>query len=403
MSFYKVFQNRNLVLLWLGQMASQSGDAIYQIGLLWLALELSGSTAATGLIAMASYLPAVLLSLFAGVAADKSNRKKILLISDASRFFLVLLIPGAFLSGFLSSIFLGINAFAISIAATFFNPAKDAFIPQIVPKRGLLQANSLIQTSWQISMLLGPAVAGWLLHFFGNVHLFTACSIHYLLSFILVRFIRPAQTFSPTSKTVSGLLEIKDGLVFALRHTVIFPLLLITVADNLLIMGPAIVGTPVFVKKILGLDAEAYATIMACFAIGLLIGTAALLLFGGRFKKGQILLTGMFIDGVSFIPLYFIKSLSGTVIIMIMHGLAIPLLTVSRTSLIQAIVPPTMTGRIFALIHLSVVGMSAISAGISGFILELVNVQRLFLFIGIGGGLCGVFGWLFAKDLKMYE
>ena len=252
-------------------------------------------------------------------------------------------------------------------------------------------------------MLLGPSVAGWLLHYFGNVHLFTACSLNYLLSFILVRFIRPAQKFSPTSKTVSGFIEIKDGLVFALRHPVIFPLLLITVADNLLIMGPAIVGTPVFVKKILGLDAEAYATIMACFAIGLLIGTAALLFFGGRFKKGQILLTGMFIDGVSFIPLYFIKSLSGTVIIMIMHGLAIPLLTVSRTSLIQAIVPLTMTGRIFALIHLSVVGMSAISAGISGFILELINVQTLFLFIGIGGGLCGVIGWLFAKDLRMFE
>ena len=73
----------------------------------------------------------------------------------------------------------------------------------------------------------------------------------------------------------------------------IFPLLLITIADNLLIMGPAIVGTPVFVKKTLGLDAEAYATIMACFAIGPLIGTAALLLFGGRFKKRHILLTGM--------------------------------------------------------------------------------------------------------------
>ena len=111
----------------------------------------------------------------------------------------------------------------------------------------------------------------------------------------------------------------------------------------------------------------------------------------------------MFVDGVSFIPLYFIRSLSGTVIIIIIHGLAIPLLTVGRISLIQGIVPANMTGRIFALIHLSVVGMSAISAGISGFILELMNVQTLFLFIGIGGGLCGVFGWLFAKDLRMSE
>ncbi|MDH3884891.1 MAG: MFS transporter, partial [Desulfobacterales bacterium] len=65
--FQKIFQNRNLALLWLGQMASQSGDSIYQIGLLWMVLELSGSTSVTGMVAMASYLPAVLLSMVAGV------------------------------------------------------------------------------------------------------------------------------------------------------------------------------------------------------------------------------------------------------------------------------------------------------------------------------------------------
>jgi DHA3 family macrolide efflux protein-like MFS transporter len=124
-------------------MVSQSGDSIYQIGLLWLVLELSGSTAATGLVAMASYLPAVLLSLVAGVTADQKDRRKIMLLSDAGRFILVLLIPGAFFVGFLSLTFLGLNAFALAIAATFFNPAKDAFIPLIVPKEGLLGANSL--------------------------------------------------------------------------------------------------------------------------------------------------------------------------------------------------------------------------------------------------------------------
>jgi len=168
----RIFQNWNLALLWLGQMASQSGDSIYQIGLLWLVLELSGSTSVTGMVAMASYLPAVLLSMVAGVAADHNDKRKIMLSSDAFRFIMVFFIPIAFYAGFLNPQFLGINAFAIAIAATFFNPARDAFVPQIVAKEGLLKANSLIQTSWQISMLFGPAIAGVLLHYFGNVHLF---------------------------------------------------------------------------------------------------------------------------------------------------------------------------------------------------------------------------------------
>jgi MFS family permease len=346
-------------------------------------------------------LPAVLLSLVAGVTADHNDRRKIMLISDAFRFFLVLLIPSVFWIGYLNPRFLGINAFAIAIAATFFNPAKDAFVPEIVTKEGLLKANSLIQTSWQISMLLGPALAGVMLHYFGNIHLFTACSSAYLVSFILVFLIRPARKFSGPPMDATGLKEVRDGLIFALRHPVIFPLLLITIADNLLIMGPAIVGTPVFVRETLGLDAEAYAIIMACFAVGMLIGSGGLILFGGRFKKGHLLLAGIIWDGITFIPLYFIQSLSAAAILVIIHAVAIPLLIVPRTSLIQDIVPSNMTGRIFALIHLSVVGMSAISAGLSGLILELISAPTLFLLIGIGGGLCGLAGWIFAKDLRM--
>ena len=399
----KIFQNGNLALLWVGQMASQCGDSIYQIGLLWIVLALSDSTAVTGMVAMASYLPAVLLSMVAGVIADHNDRRKIMLISDAFRFILVLMIPVAFWAGFLNPYFMGINAFGIAIAATFFNPAKDAFIPQIVPKKGLLKANSLIQTSWQIALLLGPALAGIMLHYIGNVHLFTGCSSAYLFSFILVFFIRPAHKFSRIAKDTTGLKEIKDGLLFALRHSVIFPLLLITIADNLLIMGPAIVGIPVFVKETLGLDAQGYATIMVCFAVGTLIGSTGLFFLGGRFKKGHLLLTGIIWDGITFIPLYFIKSLIAAAILVTIHAVAIPLLVVPRTSLIQEIVPTRMTGRIFALMHLAVVGMSAISAGLSGLILELIDAPTLFLLIGIGGGLCGLAGWIFAKDLRMSD
>ena len=396
----KIFQNRNLTLLWAGQMVSQSGDSVYQIGLLWLVLELTGSSSATGLVAMASYLPAMLLSLFAGVAADRGHRRRIMLMSDGIRFGLVLLIPALYLLGMLEPFFLGANAFLLAIAATFFNPARDAFIPEIVPKEGLIRANSLIQTSWQFALLLGPAIAGGLLHYLGNIHLFVACSFTYLFSFIFILFNRSGGKGFSTSKNPPGMKEIKDGLVFALRNPVIFPLLLLTAIDNIFIMGPANVGTPVFVKHTLGLGAESFALIMACYAVGMLLGSGGLFVFGGRFKKGQMLLIGMVLDGISFIPLYFVESLVAMGIVIIIHSLAVPMLTVSRSSLIQDIVPFNMTGRIFAMVNLSVVGMTALSSGLVGFALEFIEASTLFLAIGIGGGICGVVGWIFAKDLK---
>jgi DHA3 family macrolide efflux protein-like MFS transporter len=396
----KVFQNRDLTLLWLGQMFSQSGDSIYQIGLLWLVLELSGSESITGLVAMSSYLPAVIFSLFAGVAADRSDRRRIMLSADATRTLLILLVPAVWLLGFLNPLFLAINAFAIAITATFFNPARDSLIPQIVPQPGLLRANSLIQTSWQFSLLLGPALAGLFLHFAGKIHLFTLDSLAYFSSFICVLLIRPPKREIGPSRRDLGFQEIKEGLHYVIKQPVIFPLLLITVADNLFIMGPAIVGTPVFVKEILGLGAQSYALIQACYAVGMLIGTAGLLAIGSHFKKGHLLLTGMVLDGITFIPLFFAKSILAMAIIIIIHSLAIPLLTISRTSLIQDIVPTHMTGRIFALVNLAVVGMSALSSGVTGFALAALGAPAVFLIIGMGGGLCGAIGWLFAHDLR---
>ncbi len=196
----EIFQNRNLSLLWLGQVVSQSGDSIYQIGLLWLVLELSGSEAVTGLVTMASYLPAVLLSLPAGVVADRGDRRRVMLGSDAVRTMVVLMVPLLHLVGGLSPTLLAVDAFVLSIAATFFNPARDALIPTIVPPSGLLNANSLVQSSWQFSLLIGPALAGLLLHLAGNVHLFTLDSLAYLSSFVCILLISSPRSLKPERK-----------------------------------------------------------------------------------------------------------------------------------------------------------------------------------------------------------
>jgi len=400
MKISKIFQNRNLTLLWAGQVISQSGDSIYHIGLIWLVLEMSGSEMITGLVAMSSYLPAVLLSLHVGLVADRYNRRHIMLWADLFRSVAVLAIPLLYFTGNISPAWLIVVAFSIAMSAAFFNPARDSMIPDIVPSNGLLRANSLIQTSWQFALLLGPAIAGGLLHYVGNVHLFTIDSVAYLISFVCILFIRipNVKIIPPKQKLMSK--EIREGLEFVMRHKVLLPLLLITIADNLFIMGPAIVGTPVMVKRELGLGAESYALIQGCYAIGMLIGTVLLVTYGRKMNKGKILLIGMILDGITFIPVFWVKSIQLLAIIIIIHSLAIPMLTVSRASMIQELVPVHLRGRIFALVNMSVLGMSAISAGISGIILEHTGVRELYFWIGCGGALCGAIGWIFAKSLK---
>ncbi|MDK9700231.1 MAG: MFS transporter, partial [bacterium] len=210
--FRKLFQNRNLTFLWLGQVISQSGDSIYQIGLLWLVLELSGSETITGFVAMSVYLPSLVFSLFAGVAADRFNRRRIMITADILRTGIVLLIPLAALLFHLNAWFLAVNAFALVAASVFFYPARDSLLPLLVPKEQLLRANTLIQTSWQFSLLLGPAVAALLLEYFGKVQLFTATSLFYFGSFLFIFLIRVQEPRVAVQEDHSGWKDIRQGL-----------------------------------------------------------------------------------------------------------------------------------------------------------------------------------------------
>ncbi len=406
-----VFQTRDLSLLWAGQVISMSGDSIYQIALLWLALELTASKAITGLVAMSSYLPAIFLSLVAGVVADRADRRRVMLYADAVRTIAIFGIPLASVLGILSPWVLVINAFVIASAAAFFNPAKDSIIPQLVPQSGLLRANGLIQTSWQLAILTGPAIAGGLLSVTGLIPLFAFDSAAYATSFLTIWLLRARPENVPTAaqsgqrssvveRIREGSGEIKRGLKFAAGNRVLLPLLLITVADNLFIMGPAIVGIPVLVRETYNGSASDYALLAMAFAVGMLIGTAGLLIWGRHIAKGKMLLWGMVFDGLTFIPYFFAHNLLEMTVYSVIHGMAVPLLTVSRASLVQEVVPPEMRGRMFSLISLAVVGMSAFSSGFTGLVLEVITAPTLFLIVGVVGGLCGVIGLLFAKQLR---
>ncbi|MCA9785502.1 MAG: MFS transporter, partial [Candidatus Cloacimonetes bacterium] len=76
----RVFQNRRLAFLWSGQLISQAGDSVFDIALLWLLLEMTGSSSLTGLIAMSAYLPSLLFGMFAGTLADRCDRRTLLLV-----------------------------------------------------------------------------------------------------------------------------------------------------------------------------------------------------------------------------------------------------------------------------------------------------------------------------------
>ena len=175
--------------------------------------------------------------------------------------------------------------------------------------------------------------------------------------------------------------------------TVLRTLLLLTALDNLLIMGPAYIATPVLVKETLHLGPEGYMSAMIFFFLGLALGTAAVWLFARQAPKGRLILVGIVIDGLTFIPFYFCRTLGQVQLALFAHALAIPLIIIPRTVLMQQAVPGRLHGRLFALMNVTVFGMTGVSAGLTGVIIERIAPGTLFLIVGVLGAIPGLLGF----------
>ncbi|MCK4577792.1 MAG: MFS transporter, partial [Candidatus Marinimicrobia bacterium] len=362
----RLVRNRNLVLLWLGHVISHSGDAIYQIALPWLVLDLTGSKTTTSLVVLSAYLPAVVFSLASGVLADRFNRRHVMMFSDAVRMAAVLALVLYLLGGGVSPVIIGVIAFLVAAFATLFYPARDALIPDMVSPARLTSANAFVSTSGQFAHLAGPALAGFLVAWVGLTHLFTIDALSFgasLLFLTLISFHRTAPR-KVVAQADSHLEDLKAGLRFVRREKALGLLLLLTALNNLFIMGPAIIGMPIFVREVLEMGFQAFAVIEALMAAGMLIGTALVWRYGARINPSTILFFGMVLDGLTYSLFFGADTYLQAKCLMLLHGIGIPMITIARTAIIQRAVPGCYRGRVFSMVNLSVVGLTAVSAAL---------------------------------------
>ena len=394
----KVFVNRRVALLWAGQVVSQTGDTVYQIGLLWLMLETTGRKSLTGLAASALFVPTLLFGLPAGVLADRVSRRHLMIGADLLRAVLVMAIPAAAGTSLFTPAYLAVVTFAVASCAAVFYPARDALLPDLVEHKDLPHANALIQTSWQLAILLGPVVAGIMLPLTGIIHLFTFDAFTFLISLVAIVAIGKGVVVrtAPVSRLApSPTMQLREGLSYIARNPLMRMLVFITAIDNLILMGPAIVGPPILVREVLKLDdPRAYAWVQASLAGGMLVGAPFMAVFGKRLPLGKTALWGVVLDGLTYAPLFFVNSLYGVMAVIFVHSFFIPLITVSRTTLIQHRVPAELHGRMFAVISVCVVGGTALSAALTGLAAEVVPIQTIYLVIGLAAAATATPGFL---------
>ena len=168
-----MFKNKNLNLFLLTvPLMNSIARSIYDVAFIWLVLELTNSEKITGIVAMTSYLPAILCGLFIGAIVDLFSKTKMISFATVMQGLILSIIPILF--------FFDIKSIWIIVMIAFFHnafglpmvPAFNAYLPTQIEKDGLLKANSIVNISWQTAVLIGPIIAAQLLLIYNVENLF---------------------------------------------------------------------------------------------------------------------------------------------------------------------------------------------------------------------------------------
>jgi MFS family permease len=273
-SFADVLRNRNFLALWLGQIISQVGDSFTYLALLITVNRLTGSTVAMGLMMISLTLPQLVFSFLAGVVVDRVDRKHVMILSDLLRGLLVL----AFLTVHSAEqvhVFYLVG-FLLSSVSVFFAPAKAAMIPRIVEAEDkLLSANALSQTVRVVALLVGPALAGFLIGLAGTAVAFIVDSLSYFVSAIAIVTISTSGQTTDEERVSPSMFRrrLVEGVSYTLHNNTVLGII-VTVLVALLGVGAVEVLFVPYLQGEFGAGPQGLGFVQTAQGIGMLPGSA---------------------------------------------------------------------------------------------------------------------------------
>jgi MFS family permease len=377
--FTKILKNRNFFLLWIGQIISQLGDRLNQMALIGMVyLRTPGSTIQIAKILSFTIIPVFIIGPIAGAYVDRWDRRRIMYACDFLRTVLVLIIPlFLFYKETFSWIYL-IIFFTFSVGR-FFIPAKLSIIPELVDKRDLLIANSLVNTTGMIAAILGFGISGIIVQLLGAKTGFYLDGLSFFISGVLIFLISKRTAASISLKEVSKeivevikksiLDDIKDGILYCLRNKEIrFTAGIIFLLWSAL--GAAYVVIIVFVQKTLHSATKDLGFLIVFLGIGLFFGSIIYGRFGQRLSHYKIIFASLILSGIMLVVFSLILSNYPVFVIAaflsLLLGLVISPIMIASNTIIHNTSANHMMGKIFSsleiVIHLGFVSFMFLSS-----------------------------------------
>ncbi len=283
----RVLRRREFAFFWTGQTISMVGTWMQHFAQNWVLVGLTTSASALGLLNFAMSLPTLVLTPFGGVAADRFERRRILILAQWALLILAALTGVLLARDDLELWHLYGIALLLGVAAAFEMPAYQAFVPELVERDEIPPAVSLNQATFHGSRIIGPALASWVVARWGTAAAFFANSASFLAVIGALMMIRPRPP-AAAGERISTLAMLRQGLGYVRERPELYSLLGITGFSTLFVFPNLAVLTPYYVKHVLHLGPGALCAIMSASGLGALLGAALLLSLREEQRIGRL-------------------------------------------------------------------------------------------------------------------
>lgn len=396
-----LLQDRNFRWMLGGSALSMLGDQFTLIALPWLVLQMTGDTLVLGTVLALVSVPRALFILIGGALVDRHSPKQVLMITKYINLVLLAVLAGLVFAGTLTLWMVYALSLGIGLATAFSIPAGTAMMPHVVERSQLQAANGISLGLRQLTMFLGPLLAGLLIALFGTgeatgtvaVETPTRANAFGIgLAFALdaLSFAVSAWTLSkvqthashaaPAAAPQAVLASVAQGLVHFWRDSELRTCFLYWSAIALFIMGPIHIAIPVLASSTPALGAAAFGIIVGAHGAGTLLGMVVSGMVP-RLRFGSLGMTILAFDvviGALFMPMGLITAVWQGAALMLLIGLLGGFMQVSVFTWIQQRVPPALLGRAMSLFMFIFMGLAPISAAVTGWVMKSITLTQLF-------------------------
>jgi len=331
-------------------------------------LALRAGAGATGLLAAAQTLPFLLLSLPAGLLADRTSRKLLMVTAETLRAVTLLALVVLTALGLLSVPLLAVLGFLAATGTVAFSVAAPALVPALVPREGLARANGLLELARSAAFAAGPALGGIVVGWAGASPAFVMAAILSMIAVLcLLRVPEPSRVPPPRRHILR---DMQEGAGFVWHHRLLRPILLTAVGWNLAWIMLQAAYVP-YAAEVLGLTASGIGGTLASFGIGMIVGALMAPRVMRGLPLGAAIVAGPAVSVVAagvMIGTILVPSAMLVALAFFLFGAGPLMWIVSTMTLRQAVTPQFMLGRVSALFMTANTGARPIGAAVAGLI-----------------------------------